>query len=228
MSPTKPSPPGSPEPAVTCDASGMAQIHRYFRAGFGEAPDLVRGVAAGDVSHATAVSEQLWLLSTALHTHHEGEDERLWDALASRAPACALHVERMKIQHAQMLEHLAELDTALPAWKANPAADTADTVLSALDGVNAALAEHLPDEEREIVPVMETTLTQEEVDWFSEHGRRATPRGHLWTQLGGIMAAQPDPDAWLRAHLPAPVRLMWRAVGRRRYAAQRAGLRRPA
>ncbi len=172
------------------------------------------------------MSEQLWLLSTALHAHHEGEDERLWDALASRAPACALHVERMKAQHAQMLGHLTELDTALPAWKANPAPDTACTVLSALDGINAALAVHLPDEEREIVPVMETTLTQEEVDWFSEHGRRATPRGHMWTQLGGIMAAQDDPDAWLRAHLPAPVRLMWRAVGRRRYAAQRAVLRR--
>ena len=31
----------------TCDARGMAEIHRMFRAGFGEGPALVGGVLAG-------------------------------------------------------------------------------------------------------------------------------------------------------------------------------------
>jgi len=68
-------------------------------------------------------------------------------------------------------------------------------VQQALDGINAALAVHLGDEETTIVPVMETTLTQAEVDWFGEHGRKATPQGQLWNQLGSILAAQPDGGA---------------------------------
>jgi hypothetical protein len=225
-----PPPPAGPPAAVgphrTCDASGMAEIHRLYRSGFGEAPSLVRGVAAGDTAHADAVAGQLHLLSASLHTHHEGEDARLWDTITARAPGCALHVERMKAQHAEMLRHLGAMDDALVSWRRT--ATGAEPVLAALDGINAALATHLPDEEATIVPVIETTLTPREAAWFGEHGRRATPRGQTWNVLGAILAAQPDGgDAWLRKNLPGPVRLLWRAVGRRRYAAHRAGLVRP-
>ena len=51
-------------PAKTCDASGMADIHRWYRAGFAEAPNLVRGVAPGDLAHAELVATHLNLLST--------------------------------------------------------------------------------------------------------------------------------------------------------------------
>lgn len=211
--------------AVTCDASGMIEIHRLFRVGFGEGPALVAGVREGDAAHAEVVGQQLALLSTGLHAHHEGEDQRLWDALAVRAPSCALHVERMKAQHAEMLVQLAALDAALPAWRASGAATEAEPVQQALAAINAALAVHLGDEERTIVPVMETTLTEAEVAWFGEHGRRATPKGQLWNQLGAILAAQPDGgEQWLRKNLPAPVRLLWRWVGKPRYAAHRAKL----
>ena len=96
---------------------------------------------------------------------------------------------------------------------------------SALAGINEALAIHLPDEELNIVPVMETTLTQKEVDWFAEHGRKATPKGKTWVQLGAILASQPDGgDEWLHKHLPAPVRLIWRLVGKPKYEASRKAL----
>lgn len=227
MSPTA-VPHGADAPAPgprTCDASGMADIHRLFRVGFGEAPALVAGVRDGDRAHADVVGGQLALLSTGLHAHHEGEDQRLWDALATRAPSCALHVERMKAQHAEMLVQLDALDAALPAWRADAAAADAAPVQAALAGINAALAVHLGDEEQNIVPVMETTLTEAEVAWFGEHGRRATPKGQLWNQLGAILAAQPDGgEVWLRKNLPGPVRLLWRWIGRPRYAAHRARL----
>ncbi|MGC5170639.1 hemerythrin domain-containing protein [Microbacterium sp. DT81.1] len=215
----------APRAAKTCDASGMADIHRLFRQGFAEGPDLVRGVRNGDLEHAGAVAGQLDLLSVGLHSHHEGEDERLWDILDERAPACSAHVARMKAQHAEMLVNLDALDAALPAWRAAPAAETAAPVLAALDGINEALAVHLGDEETTIVPVMETTLTQAEVDWFGEHGRKSTPKGQLWNQLGAILASQPDGgDAWMHKNLPGPVRLLWRWVGKPRYEKHRAAL----
>ena len=92
-----------PGAAKTCDASGMAEIHRYFRAGFGEGRALVEGVREADAAHADVVGDQLDLLSVSLHAHHEGEDTMLWGELEARAPSCAVHVERMKAQHAVML-----------------------------------------------------------------------------------------------------------------------------
>ena len=224
--PATPLPPSGDIPkAKTCDASGMAEIHRMYKVGFGEAPDLVGRVAEGDIAHAEVVAGQLHLLSVALHAHHEGEDERLWAPLAERAPSCAVHVERMKQHHAELLVHLDAMDAALPAWRASAGSMDAVPVLRALDGVNAALAVHLPDEEANIVPVMETVITQDEVEWFAQHGRKATPKGETWNSLGAIVTSQPDGgDAWLRKNLPGPVRLLWRWVGKPRYLKHRAAL----
>jgi hypothetical protein len=203
----------------------MAEIHRMFRAGFGEGAALVQGVAANDAAHAEIVGDHLAMLSTGLHAHHEGEDAMLWGRLESRAPACAAHVARMKEQHAEMLLHLEELDASLPAWRASGLTTDAASVVSALAGINAALAVHLPDEEAHIVPVMETTFTPTEIDAFAEHGRKATPKGKMFIQLGAILAAQPDGgDEWQHKHLPAPVRLIWRLVGKSRYKLHRAAL----
>ncbi|WP_439593657.1 hemerythrin domain-containing protein [Microbacterium sp.] len=214
-----------PSGPKTCDASGMAEIHRMYRHGFGEGPALVRRVRAGDTAHAEAVAAQLDLLSTALHAHHEGEDERLWGTLVERAPACTAHVERMKQHHAAMLVELTAMDAALPAWRASAQPADAAPLIAALDGINGALAIHLPDEEATIVPVMERTITEKEVEWFSAHGRASTPKGQTWNSLGAILAAQPDGgDEWLHKHLPAPVRVLWRWVGKPRYERTRAAL----
>ena len=221
--------PASGEPPLdgpnTCDASGMIEIHRLFRHSFGEARGLVDGVADGDTAHADVVAVQLSLISVSLHAPHEAEDERLWPAIDERAPACAAHVERMKQQHAAMLGQLNALDAALPAWKAAPASTTAAPVHSALDGINSALALHLPDEEANIVPVMEHTITKREEEWFAKHGRASTPKGQNWNMLGAILASQPDGgDEWMKKHLPGPVTLLWRWVGAPKYAKYRAEL----
>ncbi len=63
----------------------MAEIHRMFRAGFGEGRALVDGVAEGDAAHADVVGDHLAMLSIGLHAHHEGEDTMLW-ARSSSAP----------------------------------------------------------------------------------------------------------------------------------------------
>jgi hypothetical protein len=211
--------------AKTCDASGMAEIHRWFRAGFGEGPVLVAGVSNNDAAHAEIVGDHLAMLSTGLHGHHEGEDTMLWGRLENRAPSCAAHIARMKQQHAQTLVHLGELDASLPAWRASGRATDAEPVVAALAGINAALAVHLTDEETNIVPVMEIALLPADVDALAEHGRKATPKGKMFIQLGAILAAQPDDGhEWLHKNLPAPARVLWRLVGKARYERHRAAL----
>ena len=175
--PATPLPPSGDAPAAkTCDASGMIEIHRMFRRSFGEGPALVRGVRAGDIAHAEAVATQLATISLGLHAHHEGEDERLWDALEERAPSCAIHVERMKEQHAVMLVHLAELDAALPAWRASASPHGCRTGARRARRHQRRAGRAPARRGANIVPVMETTITQKEVDWYSEHGRTAPSR----------------------------------------------------
>ncbi|USQ76065.1 hemerythrin domain-containing protein [Ornithinimicrobium cryptoxanthini] len=210
---------------MPCDASGMAEIHRAFKAAFRDGVAFVEGVADGDAAHAEVVAKHLNLFSVALHTHHEFEDQDLWGKLRDRAPACALHVDRMQSQHAAMLVQLNALDAALPTWRASGSSAAAQPVLSALAGINSALDEHLPDEETKIVPLMEEVLTQPEVDAAADHGRRATPKGQAFPMLGGILAAQPDGGtAFMHKNIPPPVRLVWRAIGRRKYEANRQAL----
>ncbi len=209
----------------TCDASGMIDIHRMYRAGFAEGPDLVSRVRSGDVAHARVVADNLALLSISLHAHHEGEDLQLWSALTDRAPACSAHVGRMKEQHGRMLVHLNALDSAVATWRKTASAADAAPILAALNGINDALQEHLSDEEGNIVPVMEETLTKTEMAWFGEHGRAAIPKGQSWFNLGAILAAQPDGGAeWSHKNLPAPVRFLWRISGKRKYDARRKAL----
>jgi hypothetical protein len=212
-----------PEPGPkTCDASGMAEIHRLWRSGFGEGPTLVQGVTPGNTPHAEAVAVHLETLSATLHAHHEAEDERLWPPLEERAPACAAHVARMKAQHAEMLVQLSALDAAVPAWRKTAAVTDAAPVLAALEGLNAALAAHMPDEEANIVPVMERVITKPEVEWFSKHGQKTTPKGQTWNMVGAIINSQPDPRAYLKRDFPAPFRLIWHLVGKPRYERNRA------
>jgi hypothetical protein len=217
------SPHDKPVADKTCDARGLVEIHRMFRNEFGNAPALVGRVADYDSAQAEIVGDHLAMLSTSLHAHHEGEETLLWHQLEDRAPACGAHVERMKQQHATLLVHLHELDATLPAWRAS--GSQADAVTAALAGINAALAVHLPDEEVTLVPVIETVITAKEADALSTHGRRPTPKGKMFAQLGAILEAQPDGGAsWQRAHLPQPARLIWRLVGRSRYERYRATL----
>ena len=85
--PVTPRRPARPRPAMP---AGWPTSTASSAQGFAEGPDLVRGVRDGDVDHARVVAGQLDLLSVGLHAHHEGEDQRLWDLLDERAPACSV------------------------------------------------------------------------------------------------------------------------------------------
>lgn len=193
-----------PVAGKTCDARGLVEIHRMFRNEVGNAPALVDRVADSDSAQAEIVGDQLAMLSTSLHSHHEGEETLLWHQLEDRAPACGGHVDRMKQQHATLLVHLHELDAALPAWRAT--GSQADAVIAALAGINAALAVHLPDEE--VITAAKVNADGQDVRPVGGDPQGATRR---WSILA---ACAPSPLA----------RLIWRLVGRSRYERYRAML----
>ncbi|MBD8059704.1 hemerythrin domain-containing protein [Cellulomonas sp. JH27-2] len=207
-----------------CDTSDMLTIHALFRRAFADAPGLVRGVADGDAERARIVGSHVREVAGALHTHHSGEDELLWDTLEQRAPACALHVGLMRAQHQQTAVLLDALLADLPAWESSGAATDAAPVADTLDALGDLLQAHLGQEEADILPTAATVMTQREWGALHEHGMASIPRDRMLLQLGWILeVVAPDERAgWMRTNLPAPARVMWRIVGRRQFAAHRA------
>lgn len=216
---TNASPAGEPGAPITCDTRDMHLIHAVFRRAFGDAVAIVDRVPAGDASRAQVVADHLVEMTEALHHHHQGEDRLLWDRLATRAPACALHVDRMRSQHAEIGTRLAALEAALSSWRTSASAADAAQVRATLERMNEALVEHLGDEEASILPVAGTSLRQAEWDQLGEAGRASIPRDRLFVQLGFVLDVVPEAERaqWKREFLPLPARVLYALVGKRQY-----------
>lgn len=209
--------------AVLCDTRDMLMIHSVFRTQFTEALRLLRASPAGDRERAGVLGPLVLELAEALHRHHHGEDELLWDRLESKAPGCAAHVEQMRVQHAEVARLLAVVEATAPAWIASGDAADRDVVVAAVQAVYDALVVHLGDEETEILPVAAVTLTAAEWGELGQRGRSEIPRDRMLIQLGTILeSAAPEHRDRFWAELPLPVKVLYHLVGRRRYARERA------
>ncbi|MBM7820150.1 hemerythrin-like domain-containing protein [Cellulosimicrobium cellulans] len=222
-------PPPGPLPAgqhAGCDTSGMFLVHRIFRWLYRELPVLVREVAPGDTARSAVVGRYAHLDFFALHMHHETEDMVLWDRLEARAPACALHVGQMRAQHAEVAVHLARIEPQLAPWVATADHGLRDAFAADLEALRDLLSAHLGQEEGDILPVAGEVMSQQEWDFMEEH-TRATLMAHrkelgkdvMALQLGLLVASVPEAERedWFRANVPAPVRVLYLLLLRRRY-----------
>lgn len=211
-----------------CQTDDMKMIHAMFRREFSLAGPMVRNVGVGDVGKATRVSTYLTQLVTALHHHHHGEDTILWDTLVERSPACAIHVGLMKEQHAQVGALLEQVDGLAAEWTADGSADSREALAAHFDQISTTLNDHLGQEEENILPVATTSLFQHEWNRLGEEGLAATPKNRRLVQLGYILEdATPEQRVDLLARVPAPVRLLYKLIGRRQFEKERDSLRAP-
>jgi len=215
---------GAPStPGYSCDTSDLLMIHRFFRTVFLEAADVVASVPDGDHERAGIVADHLVEIDSWLHTHHHGEDDLLWDLLEERTPSCRVHVEQMKAQHLEVAAIMESIEAALPAWRATASTADRDVVHGRLTALNTAFGIHLGQEEGDIAPIAAVSISQAEFDRLGEHGRAAMDRRRAFVQLGYILSGQnAEQAAEIMKELPAPIRLLWRLVGRRQYERERA------
>jgi hemerythrin-like domain-containing protein len=211
--------------APTCDTDDMRIVHGLLRALYLDAACLVRSVGSDQPARQAAVGRHIGFLVDALSSHHRVEDVLLWETLEQRAPQCALHVGQMRSQHAEMHALLDDLAGPLAAWRLGGGPDDG-TVSGLLERIRASLDRHLGDEERLILPVASTTMTQSEWNSLGEMGSRHTPKDMQFVLLGFLLRSLPDAarDAWMRRTLPLPVRVLWTLLGRRRFDRYRAAL----
>lgn len=200
-----------------CATEDLLVVHRMFRTLFGRAPDMVRSARGAGANRLAAIDRNITELVRGLHTHHHGEDIMLWERLEDRAPACALHVARMRAQHADIADQLDGVTAKLAAWQADREGGL-EPLATAIEGVRDTLAAHLADEETTIRPVASAVIRQSEWDGLGEHGLAAIPPKRRLVQLGWILTAFDNDDQrrefWNK--VPAPVRAMYRVFGARK------------
>jgi hypothetical protein len=209
-----------------CDTSGLILVHRIFRWLYRELPLLVRDVEGGDVERAAIVGDYAKLDFFALHLHHETEDTLLWDRLTTRDPACVAHVDQMRAQHAEVAAELGRIEPQLGPWVATADAGLRDAFAADIETLRDTLFAHLGQEEDDILPVAGAVMSQQEWDHMEVHTRaelaahrKELPRDVMSLQLGLLLASVPEGerDDWFRANVPAPVRVLYLLLMKRKY-----------
>ncbi|WP_040794461.1 hemerythrin domain-containing protein [Nocardia higoensis] len=205
-------------PTARPDTAEMVMVHNAFRRHLSALPDLVAQVDAADTTRARRLVDFMKELVSGLHHHHTGEDELMWPILLERAPGDAALIERMEEQHERIAGLMKRADREAEAF-----AETADTVArdhfaATLRLLSVALDEHLDEEERRILPVVEEVMTVAEWEHLAENGRAHMSKERQLVFLGYILHGAPAADGKkFLSVMPLPARLAWRFMGRRAY-----------
>ncbi|MEU8591186.1 hemerythrin domain-containing protein [Streptomyces sp. NPDC048664] len=205
----------------------MVVVHRIFRRESALLPRMVRAVPEGDTARAAKVAAFVRDYVDGLHLHHAAEDDLLWPPLRDRVTDTAL-VARMREQHERIDRSLESVAVWTPTWEraADPVAG--QELALALEEHRAALLEHLDDEERLLLPLAAEHLSVAEWDAVGERGLEELPKNKRLLALGAILEeATPQEAAYFLGRAPWLGRVLWKAVGRRQYAAHCRDMRTP-
>jgi hypothetical protein len=195
------------------DTRDVVVVHRVFRREFRRAADLVLQAPAGNLRRAAVIAGHLDLVIGALHDHHQAQDEQLWPILLERATMRADLVHRMEFQHEVIARHLIKVQQLLNMWRRTAAASVAGELSSALRSMGKVVAEHLDDEEHDILPLVRDCLSQSE--WAGFGARLPIDRAGL----GLVLAEASRTEARILLNMvPAQARLRWKVCGRHGYA----------
>jgi iron-sulfur cluster repair protein YtfE (RIC family) len=201
------------------DLTVMVAFHDAFRRDLGHlARAASRHPAELDQpARHTAVQAGWELFKTQLHIHHTAEDEDLWPRmrthLADRPDELAL-LQAMQDEHARIDPLLEAVEGALADRDGGHQrlGDTVDALATQLHG-------HLGHEEREVLPLIDQSLTQAEWQAFGDDQRRRTGiRGAAQFLPWLLDEASPEQAQAVLGGLPAPLRVVYRRILQPRYA----------
>ena len=143
--------PAGPRP----DTTDMHFIHNVFRRLFGDLPVLVGAVADGDVHRARTLGKHVALLMDDLHHHHTTEDDLLWPMLLDKVELERHIVEVAEAQHERVHELLELVKVQVGPFGQRADAGSRTALAATLTELDAALCEHMNDEEHYVLPLVE-------------------------------------------------------------------------
>lgn len=210
-----------------CDTADMRLVHRVFRREFALLPAMVRAVRPGDTARSALVAAHAREQIDALEHHHHGEDELLWPPLAARAAFDGDVLDRMRAQHHEVATLLARATGLLTGWTQTAGADDREQLADVLADASSVLAAHLGEEEQHILPAVEQHITSAEWAEVGKRGMASIPPKRRLVFLAHIMedATPEEQTTFLTTHVPPPVRLAYRILGRRQHRRETTSLR---
>jgi hypothetical protein len=210
------------------DAFDMLLVHEVFRNELHDIPALIRGVPPREVKRSTVVGDHVTFILAALHHHHMAEDELLWWKLRERVPASAEVIGRMEDAHAVIADGVEQVQAQLRPWVATADHQSAERLAACVEDLSRHVDDHLGDEERHVVPLIDEHITDDE--W-----RAATARGAAFMSrrnvklalvLGGMVldACSVEDRQRFLTGVPLPQRLLVRLLADRTCAKYRTEL----
>jgi iron-sulfur cluster repair protein YtfE (RIC family) len=165
----------------------------------------------------TAVQAGWELFKTQLHIHHTAEDQDLWPRmrthLADRPDELAL-LQAMQDEHARIDPLLAAVEGAFADRDGGH-----QRLGDAVDALAGVLHGHLTHEERDVLPLIDQSLTRAEWQGFTnDQRRRVGIRGAAQVFPWLLDEASPEQVKALLAGLPPPLRVICRRIWQPRYA----------
>jgi hemerythrin-like domain-containing protein len=192
------------------DVRDMAIIHQTFRNGFSESAQLVRTNPTPSAQRVQFLSDHIAFTIDMLHHHHAGEDELLFGRLLDRVPDQADVVRDVNHEHELVSGAIEAVTSARSNWAEQPSQESGGALADSLENLNAVLQPHLDHEEQQIVPLAAVNLTEAEWDQLGEEGRKSIPRKMMPVAFGMILEPLNEAErAYMKRHLPAPIRLLY-------------------
>lgn len=211
------------------DMHDMVVVHRVFRRELSLIPDLLLSTPGGDVERASIVVGHARLILSGLHLHHTSEDDLLWPLLVERSSPSTELVQRMQAQHADVDEGLGRLETVLARWETEARPAVAREAAGVMNQLRQIVVEHLDEEEKQILPVAEASITPQEWASVGKAGVAKMTRAELPLMFGALLEDASDVERrQMLQSLPLPIRYLmrtWGSVHYRRYITTVRGLR---
>ena len=199
-----------------CQTDDLYLIHALLRNYLGHAEEMVERTSPQDANRVLLVTEHLKEAFSTLHSHHANEDQCYWDLIRLRAPEARGDVDRMVRHHEEIAQRIEEISGTLETWRAEPARK--EPLLLALREFKDLVFRHLEDEETTVKPVAARVLTQKE--WNKPRtSLKELKLNRILYQIGYMLKCAPTEalrnEFW--EALPAPVRLLYRRFGQKKF-----------
>jgi hemerythrin-like domain-containing protein len=209
-----------PAPPAVVDTRDMLVVHQAMRRELRLAPVAVRRTPADDRRQVRRVARHLQELTLGVRLHHEGEDRLLWPKLQARVPErLAPLIDLMERQHQTVHALIETVDAQCSRWAAEPDPVHRDQLLATLPQLSGALEEHLAAEERDVLPLAATHLTEAEWPELGRDGVAGIPKSQAALAFGTLMyEGDPEVIDLILRQAPAPARVLLPRIAPRAYA----------
>ena len=179
------------------DQTGMYVMHHALRRDFVHFLAAVENTPVEEQEVWTALAQRWDRFADILHHHHAAEDANLWPVLLKHAeqsgsPEDLQLLVDMEAEHGRIDPALRACRDAFAAMREHPCEDHRRALETQLAAASEGLVEHLAHEERQALPMLQRTLSDEENREFEKAVERAYPLKMVPFLLPWAMDEVPD------------------------------------